>query len=337
MVAYKSTSVERFLKGPDPDCQAVLLYGPDAGLVTLRAEALSAHFAGMQKETAEMVRLDDRDLAEDPGRLEIELRTRPLFAVNRVVRMAAGPRLDVPALKELLQSPLEAKLIVEAGNLRPDSALRKLFEKHAQAAALPCYADEASLARLIDTELGRLGLKIDAEAKSYLMARLGADQALSQAEVVKLGLFASGRGSVGLEDIDAIVGDSAEIETEAFVYEVSGGDTKESLRQLARLAAAGTAPSAALAALARHFLQLHHVEAALAMGVARDQALRTLRPRPHFKREANFLADARRWGATRLLAALPKIHEAVKHARLFPELEQDYAERLVLSLHRKAA
>ena len=67
------------------------------------------------------------------------------------------------------------------------------------------------------------------------MARLGADQAMSRAEVAKLALFARGQGHIGADDIDAIVGDSAEIAVENFVYDVSGGETKDALRQLARL------------------------------------------------------------------------------------------------------
>src|SRR3989304_3344275 len=40
MVAYKAGTVQRFLNSPDPACRAVLLYGPDAGLVTMRGAAL---------------------------------------------------------------------------------------------------------------------------------------------------------------------------------------------------------------------------------------------------------------------------------------------------------
>jgi DNA polymerase III delta subunit len=139
---------------------------------------------------------------------------------------------------------------------------------------------------------------------------------------------------VAPEDIDAIVGDSAEIAVETFVYEVSGGETKEALRQLARLAAAGTEPSVALSALGRHFTQLHRIASAQAAGVNVEQALRSLRPRPHFKREKAFVADSRRLGTQRLLEALPLIQDAVKRARLNPDLERAVAERLVLTLTR---
>jgi DNA polymerase-3 subunit delta len=336
MVAYKSSAVASFLRSPDSSCRAVLLYGPDAGLVAERARALAATFAKRASGSAETVRLDDRDLAEDPARLEVELRTRPMFATCQVVRVTAGARLDVPSLKALLASPFDNALIVEAGNLRPDSALRKAFESNKSAAALPCYSDDRSLASLIDAELAEADLCIDGETRRYLMARLGADQALSRSEVAKLALYAKGEGSVTHDDIEAIVGDAAGTALETFVYAASSGDPTEALRELKRLAASGTESQAALIALARHFIQLHKVAAtAQTEGGSAEEAVKSLRPRPHFKRELEFLAHCRRLGATRLSHFLPLIQETIKHSRRSPELEGAFTERLLLALTSK--
>lgn len=331
MVAYKSSAVASFLRSPEPSCRAVLLYGPDAGLVAERASALAAMFARGVKGNAEIIRLDDRDLAEDPARLEVELRTRPMFAASQVVRVTAGARLDVPSLKALLASPFDNALIVEAGNLRPDSALRKLFEKDRQAAALPCYGDERSLASLIDAELAEAGLRIDGETRRYLMTRLGADQALSRSEVIKLALYAKGGTEITHDDVEAIVGDAAETALETFVYAASSGDPAAVLRELQRLASSGTEAQAALIALARHFTQLHKVAAAQSA----EEAVRSLRPRPHFKREPEFLAHCRRLGAHRLAHLLPLIQETIRRTRRSPELEGAFTERLLLALTSK--
>ncbi len=232
MVAYKSSAAAAFLRSPDPAFRAILLYGPDAGLVSERASALAGTFARRAAGGTEIVRLDDRDLAEDPARLEVELRTRPMFAASQVVRVTAGARLDVPSLKALLAAPFDNALIVEAGNLRPDSGLRKLFETNKQAAALPCYGDERGLAELIDAELAEAGLRIDKETRGYLMTRLGADQALSRSEVAKLALYAKGAREVTHDDIEAIVGDAAETALETFVYAASSGDPAVALREM---------------------------------------------------------------------------------------------------------
>jgi DNA polymerase-3 subunit delta len=333
MVAFKSSAVASFVASPKADCRAVLVYGPDAGLVAERADALAQTFARKGQGPTEIVRLDDRDLAEDPARLEVELRTVPMFAAQSVVRLAAGPRLDVPALKILLAEDRANFLIVEAGNLRPDSGLRKAFESDKRAAALPCYSDERGLSELIEAELAEAGLSIDRETRDYLLTRLGADQALSRAEVVKLALYARGGGAVSHDDIEAIVGDAAETALENFVYATSGGDAKAALSELQRLAAAGTDEGAALSALGRHFIQLHRVAAAVASGRTSEEALRSLRPPPRPRtREEAFLARCRRWGAGRLAKALPLIQEAIRRSRRSPDLDRAFAERLVLAL-----
>jgi DNA polymerase-3 subunit delta len=332
MVAYKSSAVASFLKSPEPSCRAVLLYGPDAGLVAERASALAGTLARRTKGETEIVRLDDRDLAEDPARLEVELRTRPMFAASQVVRVAAGARLDVPSLKALLAAPFDNALIVEAGNLRPDSGLRKLFETNKQAAALPCYGDERSLASLIDAELADAGLSIDRETRGFLMTRLGADQALSRSEVAKLALYAKGSREVTHDDIEAIVGDAAETALETFVYAASSGDPADALRELQRLAASGTESQAALIALGRHFTQLHKVASAQMSGGSVEQVIKSLKPRPHFKREDEFLAHCRRLGAARLAHMLPLIQETIRRSRRSPELESAFTERLLLAL-----
>ena len=332
MVAHKASAVARFIKSPEAGCRAILVYGPDAGLVAERAAALAQIFVKRGKGETEIVRLDDRDLAEDPARLEVELRTAPMFAAQSVIRVSAGQRLDVQALKALLATPSDNPLIVEAGNLRPDSGLRKLFETHKSAAALPCYSDEKFTLGVIDAELAEAGLSIDRETRDYLMTRLGADQALSRSEVAKLALYARGSESIGHEDIEAIVGDAAETALDNFAYAVSGGDAKAALLELQRLAGAGTDGSSALSALGRHFTQLHRVASVQASGGSLEQAVQSLKPRLHFKREPMFIAHCKRWGATRISHALPLIQEAVRRTRRSPDLEGAFAERLVLAL-----
>ena len=331
MVAYKSLSVPRFIKSPDAACRFALVYGPDTGLVSERAEALAKHFSAGRGET-EIVRLDERDIADDASRIEVELRTIPMFATRKIVRVGMGARLDVPTLRALLEMQSEAALIVEAGNLRPDSALRKLFEGHKEAAALPCYSESSNVVSLIDEELKEAGIRVDADARAYLIARLGADQALSRAEVTKLALYVSGRGHVSIEDVEAIVGDAAEIALENFVYQVSGGDAKAAMRELNRLSAAGTGAASALYALGRHFTQLHRVAAAHATGNV-DQAMRSLRPPIYnFDERKAFIARAKRWGPARLLNAVVQIQDTTRRTRLTSELEDALAERLVMEL-----
>ena len=119
---------------------------------------------------------------------------------------------------------------------------------------------------------------------------------------------------------------------DAVVVDPRRGDQRAALSELQRLAAAGTDKQAALSALGRHFTQLHRVAATAGSGGRLEDGMKTLRPRPHFKREDAFVAHCKRWGAARLAHALPLIQEAIRRSRLAPDLEGAFAERLVLTL-----
>lgn len=333
MVAHKASQVASLLRSPRSLASAILLYGPDAGLVSERASVL----ARSRASGGTVVRLDDRDLAERPGRLFVELRTTSLFGEAPVVRVAAGPRLDVPGLKALLAEPIEGTLIVEAGNLRPDSALRKLFEKDPNAAALPCYSETRDLVGLIDEEMKRAGLRIEPEAKRHLVSLLGSDHGVARSEIAKLALSAHGRDLVRIEDVTALVGDSSELGLEAFAYRVSGEDAAGALAELDRLAQSGVPPDATLPTLGRHFTQLHRVQAAVEAGASIATEMAKLRPRPHFKRTDAFTTACRHWGAERLAHALTQIREAAAVTRREPALVSARVESLVLAIVRPGA
>lgn len=328
MVAHKAAQVASVLRSPKSAPRALLLYGPDTGLVSERARRFARAVAG----TGEILRLDDRDLAEDPGRLFVALRTPSLFGDTPVIRVTAGPRLDTQGLKQLLAEPLHGTLIVEAGNLRPESGLRKLFEKDANAAALPCYSDARDLVGMIDEEMRRAGLRIEPDAKRHLVGLLGSDHGVARSEIVKVALATHGRSMVRIEDVTALVGDSSELGLEAFAYRVSGDDAAGALAELDRLAQSGVPPEAALPGLGRHFTQLHRVQAAAEAGASIAAEMAKLRPRPHFKQTDAFTADCRRWGAARLAEALTQIREVSGIARREPALAAARVERLVLAL-----
>ena len=144
MVAVKTHQANAFLTALDRVPPAVLLYGGDAGLVAERAAQLAKRLAERDDPPGEIVRLDDASLEDDPGRIFVELQTAPMFGGRKVLRTVAGRRVTAAQLKPLVEGgDLQGCLIVEAGNLRPDDALRALFEKSPAAAAVACFPDEA--------------------------------------------------------------------------------------------------------------------------------------------------------------------------------------------------
>lgn len=79
MVALRGKDATSFLARPDPGRPIVLLYGPDAGLVRERADALIAASLDDPKDPFALVRLDGDELSAEPSRLVDEALAIPMF------------------------------------------------------------------------------------------------------------------------------------------------------------------------------------------------------------------------------------------------------------------
>ena len=93
MVAVKPFEVDKFVARPDPARPIVLVFGPDAGLVRERAEALVRASVDDPKDPFQLARLEGDDLAGEPTRLVEEANTIPLFGGRRAVWVKAGKGL----------------------------------------------------------------------------------------------------------------------------------------------------------------------------------------------------------------------------------------------------
>ena len=316
MVAIKAHQAQSFLNPPGPKVPAVLFYGTDAGLISERATKLAALVAA--RDSGEIIRLDDADLDTDPDRLAIELQTIPMFGGSKVVRATAGRRINAAALQPLLDGgTLAATLIVEAGNLKPTDAMRGLFEKSAQAAAVACYADEArDLEGVIAETLKAHGLGITSDAREMLVARMGADRAMSRGEIEKLALYASGKSEIDAADVEAIVGDASELAIDRTLNAAASGDAARAVAEFSRAVAAGESPQVLIIALQRHLQRLHRVRTELDAGASFEDVIRQQRPPVHFKQKDALGLQCRIWSSTRLVQALARTSEAAKAARL---------------------
>jgi DNA polymerase-3 subunit delta len=334
MVTVKAHQAEAFMKSPPPRLAAALFFGTDPGLVSERAASLAKALAAREDPPGEILRLDDSELDNDPGRLETELQMRPMFTSRRIVRAIAGRRISAQLLKPLLgANPLEGLLIVEAANLKPDDALRTLFEASETCFAVACYPDSsADIDNLISDVVSSFSLTIDGDARALLQSRLGADRTLSRAEIEKLALYCLDRKTITLADVENIVGDAADLALERIAEAAAEGRTQAAITDFGRAMASGESAQAIIAVLQRYFLKLHKVRSDVDAGQRLDDALKSLRPPLFFKQRDVFSRQIRNWPRTGLDQALRRIADNAKAARLSPRLERVYAERLLLAI-----
>ncbi len=334
MTAVKANQAEQFIRTLDAKHKAVLVFGSDAGLVAERARAAAKKLAG----PGEVLRIEDGDLENDPERLLVELQTLPMFGGPKVVHTRASRRVTTAVLKPLLDNQtLAAALVVEAGNLSSSDAMRALFEKAAGAAAVPCYPDEArDVDGLVRDTIKAAGLSITTAAQQALVARLGADRAMSRGELEKLVLYAREKREIDVDDVDAVVGDASELAIDKVVMAAASGRPDIAMAEYDRVVASGESPQVVVIFLQRYFQRLHRLRAALETGKSLDELLRQIRPPVHFKVRPQLEAHCRAWTSTALIAAQTRIADAAKASRLSSSLESAIAERLVLDLANAA-
>src|SRR5246127_2089267 len=92
VVALRGKEIDAFLARPDSGRPIILLYGPDAGRVRERADALLASAVDDPKDPFSLVKLDGDELSAEPSRLVEEALTVPLFGGRRAIRIRAGSR-----------------------------------------------------------------------------------------------------------------------------------------------------------------------------------------------------------------------------------------------------
>jgi DNA polymerase III subunit delta len=332
MVAIKAADVDAFIARPDPKRPVVLVFGPDSGLVSERVNALIKASVDDVNDPFALARLESDDLAAEPSRLVEEAQTIPLFGGRRAVWVKAGGRNIAPAVDALLALRDSAcRVVIEAGNLPRNAPLRALIERAKNAAALPCYPDdERARGRLIDEEMREAGLTLAPDARALLLPLLGGDRAASRSEIRKLALYARGQDRVGVDDVAAVVSDASSLALDDIVDAAFGGQTAELEARLAKARTAGTAPGSIFFAAQRQVAQLHKWRMAIeaGSGFSIDTAL----PPAQFRRKRLVEAALKLWNATRLVAAMADLADAVLASRRNAALDDIITERALLAI-----
>jgi len=316
-VKIKASDADRFAAKPDPQCRAILIYGPDGGLVRERMNTLTRSVVEDPADPFRITDISESELRQDPARLADEAAAISMLGGRRVVRLRDVGDFVSKIVAGFLETPAgDALVLVESDDLGPRSSLRKLFEEAGNAAAMPCYADDAqTLERFVRGCLSRHGIEIDPEAMEYLLANLGSDRGVTKNEIEKLALFMGpiGKGekkTARLEDVRACIGDNSGAGLDELIDAALGGNLPALDFAFARARAADTNAIGMLSAVSRHVQQLHAASIEMEKGANVEVAMRAMRPPVHFSRKVEVQRQLRLWSRKRLDRALSLLLEA---------------------------
>ncbi len=339
MVALKATEIDRFLTRPPPEVSLVLIFGPDAGLVRERAQMLVERASGGTDDPFCLVKLEASDISSDPARLADEAFTVSLFGGRRVVWIRDGSGRDLSrAVDPLLKQSHEMALVViEAGDLKKGTGLRRKFENDRRAIAIPCYSDGGrDIDRLIDEESRLAGLQVSREARQALHGLLGADRMASRGELRKLCLYAHGSGRIETADVEAVIGDASAFAADDLIDAVALGDISVLDHGLERLLASGARPDMIGGMALRHFTLLHRFRALFDHGTPADQIVDRASPPIFFRRRGAVARQIALWQRDDLDRAIVRLGDAVKMGRLSTGLTITIMSDVLLTLARVA-
>jgi DNA polymerase III subunit delta len=314
MVALRGKEIDSFLARPDPGRPIILLYGPDAGLVRERADALLKSAVDNVDDPFSLVRLDGDELSAEPSRLVDEALTVPLFGGRRAIRVRAGSRSFASGIDALADTPLkDCRIVIEAGDLRAESPLRKACERAKTAVAIGCYPDgERDLAKL--------------------MSLLGGDRQASRNELKKLTLFAHGEGEVTLDHVMSVVADASELKLDPIVDGAFAGKPDLVETEFQKAMIAGTYPGMIIASAQRQAAWLHKSALAIAEGAPPSSVLDGGFPRLHFSRKPMVEIALRNFSPARLVAIIDQLGTAALDMRKQTALAAVIAQRALLSI-----
>ena len=336
MAEIKSHEFDAFVKRRPLPVRLFLVYGPDRGLVSERAATLAAASGVALDDPFSVIKLDAGDVAQDPGRLIDEMNAIGLFGGDRLVwvRGAANEKGICDAVDHLAKRPpAPSTLIVEAGDLKKSSALRKTVESTSQAVAIACYADDdRALQSLIDQELSVAGLRISPAAREKLADVIGGDRLASRNEVQKLALYCRGKEMIEETDVDEIVGDASAISTDDAVDAILKGDKDGFLHAIQKIVASKTPVFLVLQGCMRQFQQLELMRAEMdEKRMPPAQAVATLGRHLHFRRKPVIENALKTWTTPAIRREAQRLQAAILQSRQRPALEDTIAMQTMLA------
>lgn len=337
MAEIKSHEFEGFLQRSARNYRLFVIYGPDRGLVSERAQALAKASAIPLDDPFAVVKLDASALQGDPGRLIDEANSIGLFGGGKLVwvKSSGSEKALAESLAVLTANPpSDTTIIIEAGDIKKGAGLRKIAEPASTVAIIPCYADDArALNALIDRELGAAGLRITPDARDLLVDLIGGDRLASRNEIQKLALYALGKSSIEEEDVTAIIGDASAISTDEAVDAVLTGDRNGFFHAMRKITTSKTPIFLVLQGCLRQFQMLDQMRAE--MEDRRLQAAQVMQSHGrgiHFKRKSAVEQALKTWNAAAISREMNRLQAAILQTRQKPGLEEAIALHTLLSI-----
>lgn len=306
----KSSDITSILKKPHAKLRVILLYGPDKGLVSFRAQQAAQAISPDTNNPFLVSKWSEDQLLKDPSKLVDDVNAISLIGGRRVICIQPVTDRFTSLLKPLLDSSTGKSLsdtlvVAQAAELPPRSSLRKLAETSTDAVAIPCYEDNtASRRSLIKHQCSQANLKIHPDALAYLIENLGSDHGVSRQELEKLILYMgpsqADTTTITLKDARAVIGDSAAWRIDDIADSMLLGNMERLERNFLSALQAGATAVHILNVASASVRRIHALASQIERGTNPASAIANQRPPVPFFRRDIVLDQLHYWQRKRL-------------------------------------
>lgn len=336
MAELKAGAVANFSAKPDLSKPIVLVYGPDRGLVSEIVKSIAKASGVDQTDPFSMIKMSVSD-REDADALMNEAYTVGMFASARliIVTDASNDKGFVSQVNRLLADPPpDTFVVLQAGELKKGTGLRAAVEKAPTGLAVPCYTDNTkTVAVLIDDVLSQADLRLDRDARQYLMQNLGGDRGATRAELDKLVVYAHGTTEIGLADVQGIIGDASETDIGAIVDRVLEGDVRGFDAQFQKFRMGNQNINALMFNALRQFQAIDVLRGRMdTEGKNASAVVASARPPIFFARRNTVEQALRIWTGQALRQAIKRLHDAELISRSARGLDYDATHMCLMAL-----
>ena len=315
---YKQQQIESYIKRPDSNIKAILLYGQNEGLIAEYTKKLTETVSKDLYDPFAVAYLDWSEIRGDVGALAAEYNSRSLMGVRRVVVLKDADNNLTKPLTEMLADTKSDTLLIICGaeSINSKSSLVALANGKADMAAVACYEDrDENIASSAKKMLLDQGITFTNDAFMMLCARLSNDRKSNVNEIEKLITFVGNKKHFEVDDVKAVVVDQAISGVDDLCFYVFSGVKLKAVNSLKYLLNEGVEEVQIARALIKHVGRLLEAKGLMESGTPAAEAIKKVLPKNMFYRYDMGANQLGRWPKERLFDVMELLYKTEKDCK----------------------
>jgi len=246
--------------------KALLLYGPDSGLVLLRSKEV---IKKLNTDPLNTISISEEQLKENSSIIFDEFLSISLFGDKKLILIKNTNNSISKTLEDIFATEPKGNnfILITAGNLDNKSSLRKIAENSSYIATIPCYADDdKTITKIIHQKLKEYGFKYTTDVANELTNNFGGNRLTIINELQKLNSYKGNNKNLTIEDISKCVKDTSENNINDLINEFTNLNINSTNKILGKLFSEAIYPIAIIRSFITYFLKLQLLQYQIQQG-----------------------------------------------------------------------